>query len=403
MGARAVLLIVILALAACREGPPAAEARFQVDTLPSGLVQVTNDGVGLWTPETAWALEEDLRIGKLDEEGPEQFAQVGSILTDSEGRIYVLEAQTSEVRVFSADGEYSHTIGRQGEGPGEIGRSWGLNFSPEGQLWVWDVGNRRYSVFETDGDFVTSYRRPASGVLVPWNGGFVPPGHYVDWGLDRPSSGPNGVGPRSFLIPIRFTPPDAYDTLPPLLSVAEITPSGRRKSPYRGLMIALGEDGRLWFAHTDEYTVYERTLEGDTVRTFSIPSRPLAVSDHEIDSIRASYADNGFSFERERFETTKRLVTRLRTDNAGHLFVIPQEPGVPQGTTVDVFRDSGEYLGRIELPETIEITSPAPYFTADHMYAIVYDDFDVPYVVRWRIVKPSGPPLPTSVSVQPAR
>ena len=108
MGARAVLLIAILALAACREGPPAAESRFQVDTLPSGLVQVTNDGVGLWTPETAWALEEDLRLGKLDEEGPEQFAQIWSILSDADGRIFILEPQAGEVRVFLPTGEYSH-------------------------------------------------------------------------------------------------------------------------------------------------------------------------------------------------------------------------------------------------------------------------------------------------------
>ena len=81
-------------------------------------------------------------------------------------------------------------------------------------------------------------------------------------------------------------------------------------------------------------------------------------------------------------------MTRLRTDNAGHLYVIPQEPGVPEGTALDVFQDSGEYLGRIALPETIESSFPAPYFSRDHVFAVVYDEFDVPYVVRWRIVRP---------------
>ena len=55
---------------------------------------------------------------------------------------------------------------------------------------------------------------------------------------------------------------------------------------------------------------------------------------------------------------------------------------------LDVFTEDGEYLGRMELPIKVDTLSPPPRITADHIDAVFYDEFDVPFIVRWRIVKP---------------
>jgi hypothetical protein len=64
------------------------------------------------TPEEAW------RRGQEDDEI--FFGMPTQILEDKEGNAYVLDTQVSEIVVFSPEGEYLQTIGREGEGPGEF-------------------------------------------------------------------------------------------------------------------------------------------------------------------------------------------------------------------------------------------------------------------------------------------
>ena len=389
MARNLIFTLIGVALVGCSSGTGDDLASFRTDTLASGLVTVTNDGTGQWTEATAWRLEEDLRLGTIEGGGPEQFSQVAWIVEDEGGRIFILDYQSQDIRVFEATGAHSHTIGRLGQGPGELQNAAGLNWGPDGNLWVW--GSQRYSVFDPSGEFVTSYPRQVRGVIYPWNGGFLSDGRYFDWGLDR-ERGPNpnqSTGLTTFY-PIQFSPPDIYDTLPSLEFVAGTTSEGRLLIGRKGLMLAQAKDGSVWFAHTDEYTLYRRSIEGDTTLAFSIPSRPAAEPVTEMDSLISRYRGSGSSLEytRENFAPFRRLVTRVLTDDAGYIYVLPEEEGVPEGTVVDVFDDSGVYLGRMEFGATVLTLGPPPYVTRDHIYAVVNDEFEVPFVVRWRIVRP---------------
>jgi hypothetical protein len=400
---RLVLTLVIL-VAGCRPAEPGSSAKqaeaesshVQIDTLPGGRVTVANQREGGWTPETTWRLEEDLRLGSLDAEGPEQFSELAYILTDEEGRIYVLDYPTQEIRVFSASGDFLHQIGRKGEGPGELIGAAGLDWGPDGKLWV---GGARYSVFEPTGEFVTSYPRRVLGFIRPWMGGFVQGGTYVDWGLRQESSIERKVGDysvRTFtglttFYPIAFTPPDGLDTLAALEIHADVTEDGQLKEPSQRLIVGQAEDGHLWVANSSEYTVRKITVAGDTLLSFSLPGRPLPVTAHEIDSTMAMYAGIQGPVPpptRESFAKYHRLVTRIVPDNAGRIYVFPQEEDLSAGAAVDVFEESGVYLGRMSFPEKVLERSPPPHVTREHIYAVGQDEFDVPYLLRFRIVRP---------------
>ena len=69
---------------------------------------------------------------------PYLFEDVSALTRDREGRIYVADSGTSEVRVFGPTGDYLYRVGGPGEGPGEFGpfRLCGLVFDPGGRLWV---------------------------------------------------------------------------------------------------------------------------------------------------------------------------------------------------------------------------------------------------------------------------
>jgi hypothetical protein len=73
-----------------------------------------------------FVLVEDLRIGSADGPLEEQFGDIWGVLPDATGRIYILDGQAQEVRVFEPDGRFSHSIGRRGEGPGEMTSAGGV-------------------------------------------------------------------------------------------------------------------------------------------------------------------------------------------------------------------------------------------------------------------------------------
>jgi sugar lactone lactonase YvrE len=181
-----VLLSVLAASTGC--GPADSSAatlwRGTMDTLVSGTVVVSNPADGVWREETAWTVEEELRIGTLDGDGPDMFGNVGSLEVDDRGRIYVFDTQANELRVFGPSGEHVRTIGRQGGGPGEFESVIGMAWGPEGRLWTVDPGNARISLFDTLGTYLTSHRTIGNYIISPWPGGFDAAGNFYNYGID---------------------------------------------------------------------------------------------------------------------------------------------------------------------------------------------------------------------------
>jgi sugar lactone lactonase YvrE len=84
---------------------PGKRARQVIDaSVPSGTVVVTNPTQGVWDSASNWRVSEDLRIGTLEGTGPDLFGQIDALEVDRDGRIWVLEVQAQELRVFGRDG-----------------------------------------------------------------------------------------------------------------------------------------------------------------------------------------------------------------------------------------------------------------------------------------------------------
>ena len=372
--------------------------RSKVDTLPNGLVQVENSPVGRWNEETRWVLEEDLRLGRREGGGPDQFGSVAALRIAPNGDILVLDGLDLELRVFDSGGDFSKTIGGRGEGPGEFKGPLGLGISPEGRLWVDDPGNARYSVFDPSGAFETSYRREIMAVMVPSLSRFAAGHGYVDWGIDRSPGDSRSTNRErwSARLPIVFTPPDRYDTLPALRYRTILASDGRRAPGSGSQLVHLSRDGTLYFASPDEYRIWRRSLEGDTTLVFSLDVEVELRTGAELDSILAGYREGRRAMlERRDVYPTKPLIRKIFTDGAGHVFVIPSVPGIQDGAFIDVFEDSGRYVGRLSAPEPISFPVVSPIATDTHLYALVPDDLGVSYVVRWRIRKPERQMVPS--------
>jgi len=118
----ALALVAALALLA----PPLAAADLPGDAVPHRMNgPEPRDGTVDLQLEEIWR-----RGGEDDEEV--LLGIVTKVMTDAEGRLYVLDAQLSQISVFSPEGELEQVLGRQGSGPGEFQNAQQMTFLPGG-------------------------------------------------------------------------------------------------------------------------------------------------------------------------------------------------------------------------------------------------------------------------------
>jgi hypothetical protein len=104
--------------------------------------------------QTQWRLRENLRIGSINQVNY-SLGEVQRIAVDATGRMAVTQPRSFEVRMFSSDGRYIRTIGKQGSGPGEFRRVGGVGFRGD-TLWVADAALSRITMFSPAGEVLNT-------------------------------------------------------------------------------------------------------------------------------------------------------------------------------------------------------------------------------------------------------
>lgn len=380
-------LVIVLVAAGCADTDRDPVPTAKIDTVGTRIV-VTNTGAPVWASESEWRLEEDLRIGTADvfDSGVEQFGAVSSVASDSRGRVYVLDGMAQEVRVFDRTGAYSHSMGGEGRGPSEFSGASVLSLGSGDTLTVLDDGLMRFSVFAPDATLVRNHRREIVGTGPPLRSS-LDGGGYLDWAMAFPDG---RMGARVFVHPVRYAPDFARaDTFPPIETTQRMVSGGRMPLLDFGSfpVVTAGRDGSVWFAHSHEYRIYHRSLLGDTTLVFSLPAEPVIMGEAERESVRRRW-DGRPEIQAEQLAALpefKPIVYGIVPDHAGHVIVFVDVAGEDPGTVMDVFRESGEYLGRVRLPDAVPLRPnrpPVAHVSADHLYVVIADSLGVPYVSR---------------------
>jgi hypothetical protein len=365
-----------------------------VDTLASGQIVVTNPGAPSWAPGAEWRVTEELRIGRIDGEGPDLFGRITSLAVDRGGRIWVLEGQAQELRVFSAAGEYLRTVGRRGGGPGEFSQAARVDLAPDGNLWVMDPGNGRLSVIDTAGRYLEGKKVPGGFMMPRWPGGFDDAGRYY---APTPSFVPHFstelVRHDAALAPvdtISASPRDPIERASFTIQSNGVTIVSAGVPFQGGLLTKFSPAGTYWSLLTDEYRLQEYSTAGDTLRTITRVHTPLPVTTADREKAREDlqwFIDNGGQVDWSKIPSTKPLASDYFFDDDGHIWVAIRTDSREEGWEFDIFDPVGRYLGVVELPFQLE-RFPIPIFRNGVFYGITRDELDVPYVVMARIEKP---------------
>jgi hypothetical protein len=420
----AVSALLLLFLAACSGAPDWHGA---VETLPNGAVRVTNPASGIWTEQSAWRLVPELRLGVEEGDDPALFSSIAGLAVGDDGRIYVLDRQANELRIFDAGGRHVRTVGRTGAGPGEYSAANGLLWIADDSLLVVDQRGNRYSVLDRNGEFVRSAPRGLGFFGWAFTGGqhdgvvyefsFVSDPDARDpaaWEASarpvflatdlRRDAGPRAVadedGTRSATG--AADPPRAglrTDTLRlPELSGPAFEAFSVRDARGAGMSMAvpfaprpiyhLDPHGTVWFGRGHEFRLTHATLGGDTLMEILLDATPAPVTEAELAEWEAGpaptrFREMGGRLDLHRIPRTRPHFDAIFDDDDGNLWV--SVPAAPEQTVFAIFDPDGRFLGRLHIDGVQRVTYLPPVVRNDRLYLVGTDELDVQRVYVFAI------------------
>jgi hypothetical protein len=338
----------------------------------------------------------DLTLGAVEGGGPEVFGRIGGLIGDAQGRIFVIDVQASEVRVFDSAGGHLFTFGREGAGPGEMTQPCCIAWGPDGLLWVRDGSNHRYSAFrvtDAGADFVTSREMAHSDVNFLASLTFADDGALVDVGhrfdetvqnvqLVRHHLGADGSVLRTEPAP---TPePTEIGRYAVTKSTADGPATFFFHQPFGPRQLVAHGPGRWAYAISSRYDVALLTGEAPIHLRDAVQGPTLSASEAERgrEALEQQVRRGGLRPGELPFDLPERR-TPLRAmyfDEAGSLWVELNTPdGSPQ--RADVWSPEGERVAQIEWPDGIELDIPG-WVGDGWALGVQRDELGVEYVAR---------------------
>lgn len=373
----------------------------------AGVAVVSNSGGGLWEGSESWTVEEDLRIGAAAGEPEYQFGQIVGLDVGADGRIYVMDQQASEVRVFSPDGQYVTSIGRPGGGPGELGQAAGPVFvGPGDTISVPDASHQRVTRFTPEGEPAGTYALPMTGgIPVKWMQ--TPQAELVQQAMIMAMPGQEGVEPRNLLL--------RRDATGQILDTLKVMPAGQTMDFSSGQprmtlfapepMWAIRPDGSLLYGNNGEYRLEVLGLDGQVQRIIKRDQERRPISERDQQEFRRVIEDawEQAGMPPQALEMMSRAVSFAPYYPAyANLFGGPdgttwvqgvQSPESVQesggsfgiqdigGPEWEVFDAEGRFLGVVRMPDRF---MPL-LFEGEHVYGVLRDELDIQYAARMRL------------------
>lgn len=383
---RSAALFLSVVLAACSDSTQTVTA----ERLVVGDTTILRVGAPLWGDSIA--LVEELSVGVVSGPTEYQFGAIAHIAVDRAEGTYVFDAQVPALRYFDAEGNYVRTLGREGQGPGEYGRATlGLVVRTDNSVVLRDFQNSRLNFYSPAGQPESE----AALRISPYVGSTMTAdaaGHFYLTMLPQ-SAGLLHLDPQGEIV----------DSLAPP-SLPDEPVEGRRGhfDPRKVWVFDLA--GGFWVGLSDSYSIQHIRPDG-TVLQIERDISPAEVAPEERDQYEAFYEwwRQAQGTPAPAVPNVKPFYRSFEIGSEGRLWVerfveateerVPRDPPQrgpsppditwSQPTVYDVFESNGEFLGSVHVPDEVELS----VFRGDQVWGVRYDSLDVPYVVRFGLLK----------------
>jgi hypothetical protein len=335
-------------------------------TIENGVTVVKNPVEPLYGDDS-FELTEDLSIG-VREGAPEyMFQSPRGVAVNDRGDIYVLDYRAREVKMYDKEGLYVRTIGRRGQGPGELHIPNFILWSAEDKLLV--GGFNRLSYFEPDGTFVES--TPMKGQF------FVSDVDSAGNILGTAMANDKGV------YEIRKYDPEVNELCSFGSSPFPNTAETGRRNPYFNLIRAdvINGDQVVTGYPEEGYVLKIYDGEGTLLRRIEKAYVPLDIDQDELAARREAFPPE------IKFDVPKHYppFRWLMADDEGDLWVLTYEK-TPDGEQdyMDVFDAEGRFRAKIPFKAIPLLIKNRKIYIAEE------DEEGYPFIKRYSLIWKAG-------------
>ena len=365
----------------------------------------------LWEEGEGWRLSEEPVLTIGSENGPEEYSLYGvaAALRLPDGNIVIANSGTDELRYYDSTGNFLHSVGQDGFGPGEFKRMSGVWLVGD-SIFVNDWGQDRLSVFSASGEYgrtIMLHREPGSSQTVGvgvFADGTILGRQFV---FDRDNSPEQGL--RYDRINVVYgrnlREGELLNSIGEFLwrfGLSEVV--SRTRDPSTGVAyqsgifsdapfgraattVAFGDNLYHGSSETYEIRVISKTGSLSRIIRRPIPNPPVTERDRE--EFRDYFVEDGDDWSRRRvrdlvFPETKPAYGDFIVDALGNIWVAEFSMGHDDRAGIwNVFDRDGRWLGTVRVPpggRYIEIG-------ADHVLGRWRTELDVEQVRMYRLLK----------------
>jgi hypothetical protein len=310
-----------------------------------GVMVVKNPQEPIYGPEV-FNLEEDLIITNEAGEEEYMFQDIQNLAVDDEENIYVCDIKAAHIRVFDKNGKYVRTIGKRGQGPGEMVYPIDIKALSRGVLIINDSAQLRLNCFTFNGEHLrnlsthkyTAFRRPAIDSQGNIVAGFVIPEEELKYELTKFDSDLNPV----------FT----VTTYPMLSRVSVPTIHYFEQRRTTNLVWNVNEQDQIIWGHMGKYELFVHNPDGKLIKKIIRDYDGIEIKNHEKEKlIKDLFGDNPVPSNID-FQFPERYppFIRFSCDDEGRIYVQTYDKTEDgEADYYDVFDSEGKYIARFSL------------------------------------------------------
>ncbi len=336
----------------------------------NGVMVVRNPKEPIY-PGHPFVMEEELSIGGGEGIDTYALSDISHLTADDQGRIYALDRKESHVKVFDAEGRYLRTIGRPGQGPGDLNEPIFVYFQ-RNELLVTQY--ERLSFFSPNGDLlrtVPMVKETPSRARCNSRGNIVGTSTVYD-----PAT------PKIYTFALKLYSPEVY----PIKELARVQIErniGRPLNPMQPTVyMTVDDQDNVFFGYPERYEIQVFDAEGNLTRKILKTYKPVAVTD-EDKAASVEGAPPQMKFEYPEYRPS---FLRFIHDERGRLYVQTYEKAAAKDVYIhDVFDQDGRLVARVPLKR-----SPV-LFRNEKLYSLEETDEGYPVIKRYRVTAAFGP------------
>lgn len=317
--------------------------------------------------EDAFVLEEELSIGEAEGREEYMFQSIYTLAVSDNGDIYVLDYKAQHVKVFDQDGQYLRTIGRPGQGPGELFLPRSLIYTIQDELIIGNFSNISY--FSPGGEYLRS---------IPLTKGNISSidvdniGNIFGYSIVRDKG----------VYELKKYDPELNELFS--LGTSPLPSEDMQKTGKRNIFFTL----LRWDIINGDQVVTGYPKEGYIIKVFDASGKLVRRIEKDYTPIEITKED--FEERKEGYspELLKDVYApkhfppfwTLRADDEGRIWVTtPKKTADGEKAFYDVFDAEGKYILEVAL-------KASPRIFQNKMYAIEEDEDGYQYVKRYKII-----------------